>query len=87
MTFFPRKTSGVNLTQLQVKAVTVCVMDMGTVCLGSVSVTWRGEGRCVRYRAARVSTTTAPSTAPVTVPPRCAPVIQVKPLIYSVSCT
>lgn len=60
----------------QVKAVTVCVMDMGTVCLGSVSVTWRGEGRCVRYRAARVSTTTAPSTAPVTVPPRCAPVIQ-----------
>lgn len=61
----------------QVKAVTVCVTDTGTVYLVSVSVTWRGEGRCVRYRAVRVSTTTVPSTAPVTVPPRCAPVIQV----------
>lgn len=75
------ETECVNLTLLiQVKAVTVCVTDTGTVYLVSVFVTWRGEGHCVRYRAVRVSTTTVPSTAPVTVPPRCAPVIQVKPL-------
>lgn len=79
------ETECVNLTSsIQVKAVTVCVMDMGTVSLVSVSVTWRGEGRCVRYRAVRVSTTTVPSMAPVTVPPRCARVIQVKPL-YTLS--
>lgn len=60
----------------QVKAVTVCVTDMGTVCLGSVSVTWRGEGRCVRYRAAQANMMIAPFMAPVTVPLKCAPVIQ-----------
>lgn len=86
------ETECVNLALLiQVKAVTVCVTDTGTVSLVSVSVTWRGEDHCVRYRAVRVSTTTVPSTAPVTVPPRCAPVIQVKPLhVYTllpVHCT
>ena len=65
-------------TCVQVKAVTVSVMDMVTAWRTGVCVTWPGGAPCVRYRAVPASLRTAPSTAPVTAPPKCAPVIQVK---------
>lgn len=68
----------VNVTPVsQVKAVTVSVMDTVTAWRTGVCVMWPGGAPCVRYRAVPASLRTAPSTAPVTAPPKCAPVIQV----------
>ena len=63
---------------VQVKAVTVSVMDTVTAWRTGVCVMWPGGAPCVRYRAVPASLRTAPSMAPVTAPPKYARVIQVR---------